>query len=589
MQDCLAYAKHLLIYLCLSIFSGNTVAADNNFQLEIDSPSSVSELLNKHLSIVKSRDNPRTTATEWRRLYAITPQEIQNLLATEGYFSPQILPAMSIQNGVSLAKFKVLLGAPTKVNKIDIQFAGGITQPATHAPPSMQSLQENWALKQGEQFTQDAWDEAKRQLLVSLLISRYPNAAISNSKATINPADSSASLLIEVDSGAPVQFGSLSIQGLERYPASVVENLNPIKPGSEYNQSALLTFQSRLQESGYFSSVEVRANTSATDDKGQRITSAPILVTVKENQSIKLGLGAGFSTNTGARTTATLSILNLFNRGWRMSNSLKVEQKAQSISSQIRLPTTAEGYRDSLSAAVDHASIEGQATTSSKVGAKRAWGGRKREQYVGANLLTEHVNLDGAPSSSNYSATIGYGITLRRTDHDLSPTRGYLLNVQFEGAPIEQLSSGRFLQTYLKGQTYYPITASTQLIARAELGLVNGKNSAPAAFLFRAGGDQSVRGYAYQSLGVEQGDAIVGGRYLVTGSLEMIQWLTPSWGAAVFFDFGDAANTTQTLNPATGYGLGARWKSPIGPIGADIAYGQRTDEYRMHFNIGVAF
>jgi translocation and assembly module TamA len=238
---------------------------------------------------------------------------------------------------------------------------------------------------------------------------------------------------------------------------------------------------------------------------------------------------------------------------------------------------------------VDHANIEGQATTSSKVGVQRAWGSRKREQHIVANLLTEHVNLDGAASSSNYSATIGYGITLRRTDHDLSPTRGYLLNAQFEGAPIEQLSSGRFLQTYLKGQTYYPVTSSTQLIARAELGLVSGKNSAPAAFLFRAGGDQSVRGYAYQSLGVEEGDAIVGGRYLVTGSIEMIQWLTQSWGAAVFFDFGDAANTAKTLNLATGYGLGVRWKSPIGPIGADIAYGQRTDEYRMHFNIGVAF
>jgi translocation and assembly module TamA len=119
--------------------------------------------------------------------------------------------------------------------------------------------------------------------------------------------------------------------------------------------------------------------------------------------------------------------------------------------------------------------------------------------------------------------------------------------------------------------------------------MVNGKNSAPAAFLFRAGGDQSVRGYGYQSLGVTEGDATVGGRYLTTGSVEVVQWLTPQWGAAVFVDFGNAANTLQDLKPLYGYGLGARWKSPVGPIGADIAYGQETGEYRMHFNIGVAF
>jgi len=71
--------------------------------------------------------------------------------------------------------------------------------------------------------------------------------------------------------------------------------------------------------------------------------------------------------------------------------------------------------------------------------------------------------------------------------------------------------------------------------------------------------------------------------------VEIVQWLTPQWGAAVFVDFGNAANTLQTLKPVYGYGLGARWKSPVGPIGVDVAYGQATDEYRMHFNIGVAF
>ena len=302
-----------------------------------------------------------------------------------------------------------------------------------------------------------------------------------------------------------------------------------------------------------------------------------------------MGVGAGYSTNTGARTQLTYDDLNLFDRGWRLTSSLKPEQRAQSLSGLIRLPTDSSGYRDSMNAGLERKVIEGQITTSGQAGVNRSWGPLRREQTIGAAYLIEHQVLDGAESDTKKVATLSYGITLRRTDNNRNPTRGYLFNAQFAVAPLEQLSQGRFLQSYVKAQGYYPVTSSTQLIARAEIGMVNGKNSAPAAFLFRAGGDQSVRGYAYESLGVQEGDATVGGRYLATGSVEVIQWLTKQWGAAVFVDFGNAANTLQDLKPVYGYGLGARWKSPIGPIGADIAYGEATNEYRLHFNLGVAF
>lgn len=581
--------KNLLICLALLFLGGVAYAEESLYQVEIEAPSPLNTLLQKHLDIIKWRDNPRMSPNEWRRLSDAAPQQIKDLLATEGYFSPIITPTLSQQNRVNVAKFKVELGNPVLVNSVDIQFSGDITLQSSKELPSIQKLRDDWTLKSGSQFRQEEWAQAKRNLLASLLVEHYPNATILNSKATIDPDALSAALMVEIDSGAVVYFGNLSIEGLKRYPASIVENLNPIKPGSVYSQSKLLTFQTRLQESGYFRSVEITADTKAVNADGEVVTIAPIKVAVDENRSIKVGIGAGFSTNTGARTQLTYDDLNLLDRGWRLASSLKVEQKAQSLSGLIRLPITSAGYRDSINASLDRTSIEGQTTSSGKVGVKRAWGLRKREQYVGADYLIEHQSLDGAESSSKKAATLSYGITLRHTDNELAPTRGYLFNAQFAGAPLESLSDGRFLQSYVKVHAYYPITRSTQLIARAEGGMVNGKNSAPAAFLFRAGGDQSVRGYAFQSLGVQEGDAIVGGRYLATGSVEVVQWLTKQWGAAAFIDFGNAANSIQDLKPVYGYGLGARWKSPVGPIGADIAYGQETGEYRIHFNIGVAF
>lgn len=581
--------KRHLLCMPILLWSLSVQSADNLYQVEINAPAPLHDLLQNHLQMVKWRDNPRMTSAEGQRLFAAAPQNIKDLLATEGYFSPKIIPSLEKLNGGMIAKFTVDPGSPVLIDRVDLKFSGAITLQSEKDTPNIIKLRDAWSLPSGAQFRQENWDQAKRKLLTSLLVERYPTAAIRNSKAEVNPETHTATLMVEIDSGPVVRFGTLSIEGLQRYPESIVENINRIKPGDIYNQSKLLTLQTQLQESGYFRAVEVNADIETANVTETPNNMAPIKVVVKENKSIKVGVGAGFSTNTGARTQLTMDYLNLLDLGWRLTSSLKLEQKSQSLGGLIRLPVSDEGYRDSISVSIDRTLIEGQTTTSGMAGVKRAWGPRKREQFIGANYLIEHQNIEDASSFTKQAATLSYGITLRRIDSDFSPTRGYMLNAQFTGAPLESLSEGRFLQTYMKILGYYPITRSTQLIARAEGGMVNGINSAPAAFLFRAGGDQSVRGYAYQSLGVKTGNAIVGSRYLATGSIEIIQWLTSQWGAAVFVDFGNAANRPQDLQPVYGYGLGARWKSPAGPIGADIAYGQDTGEYRLHFNIGVAF
>ena len=107
--------------------------------------------------------------------------------------------------------------------------------------------------------------------------------------------------------------------------------------------------------------------------------------------------------------------------------------------------------------------------------------------------------------------------------------------------------------------------------------------------MFRTGGDTSIRGFAYQGIGVQKGAAIVGGRVLGVASAEYIQWLTPKWGAAIFYDTGDAADGLQDFKLKHGYGLGVRWRSPVGPLNLDVAYGKEAKAYRLHFSIGVAF
>ncbi|WP_291983779.1 BamA/TamA family outer membrane protein, partial [Candidatus Accumulibacter sp. ACC005] len=213
------------------------------------------------------------------------------------------------------------------------------------------------------------------------------------------------------------------------------------------------------------------------------------------------------------------------------------------------------------------------------------------EQRLGLNWQEEKQTPKGSPTTTNQALTAQAGWTWRHARDPLDPSEGIALQFQLGGASKQLLSDQNFLRTYFRYAQGVPLGASDGLLLRAELGatLAPSSNGIPQDFLFRTGGSNSVRGYAYQSLGVQQGEAVVGGRYLMTMSAEYTHWITPSWGAAAFVDAGDAQDSRDAFDLAVGYGLGARWKSPVGPLGLDLAYGQRDGKLRFDFSLAVPF
>lgn len=545
----------------------------------------IKALITEHLTVINKLNNPRMSNAEWQRLLNQSNDEIKDLLATEGYFSAKVSQTNIDKQHVI---FNITLGEQALVHEAKLTFNGDISQQTPKTLPNINQLVGLWSLKTDVPFTQSAWTAAKRNLISQLITQRYPQAKISSSLATVNPATHLVDIVLVVDSGPAFYFGETKIEGLEKYPASLLLNINRIKAGDVYSQAALLDYQAELQASGKFSNVSV---ISDTENKADGKADIVVRVTERETQTVALGIGA--STNTGARVQVGYNNRNLFGKGWDWETTTKLEQLSQSANSVINLPITTEGYRDSISNNVVRLNIEGQATSVINNGVKRSWtqkyGKKSIEQFVGANLLYEFLTIDGEGSEFNKAATLNYGITVRNLDNAIFPTRGYLFNTQLQVAPLEQFSDGRFVQSQAKLQGYYPISRNTQFIGRIEAGMINGSINVPATYLFRAGGDQSVRGYSFQSLGIDNGEAVLGGRVLLTGSTEVIQWLTKSWGGAAFVDFGNAAKRWGDYEAVYGYGLGARWRSPVGPVGLDIAYGEKTEQYRMHFNLGVSF
>jgi translocation and assembly module TamA len=182
----------------------------------------------------------------------------------------------------------------------------------------------------------------------------------------------------------------------------------------------------------------------------------------------------------------------------------------------------------------------------------------------------------------------------RRVNDVIEPRSGNIIRLEGTvGASGTSLDES-FVRGYSRVQQYIPIGARDVLIVRGDLGYVHADSLAvvPTKFLFRTGGTTTVRGYDFESLGVKQGTAVLGGRALVVGSVEYVKWLEQfggNWGVATFVDAGDAAEDFGALDLAIGAGLGARYRTPAGPLAIDVAYGERERQVRFHFSVAIAF
>jgi translocation and assembly module TamA len=552
-----------------------------NYSVQIEAPAALQTLLESNLDIVRWRGNQRIDRAQLQRLYRAAPDQIRELVATEGYYSPEISPSIEQRIDSARVKFVVQPGPPALVGQVDLELTGfGASQQAQAA------LRDKWLLPSGRVFRQADWEAAKRDLLRQATLAQFPRAQLTETQAVVDPETRQVSLKVALDSGPAVTFGELQIEGLQRYPASIVTRLNRIKPGDPYSEAALLELQARLQDSGYFSGVQVSTEADVDHPSG---STTPVLVRVTENKRKKAAVGIGYSTNTGQRGQLTYDDLNL--AGLRLKSGITLETRKQSAHGDLYFPVTEQGYSHSIGAAFERTDIGGEVTALTTLAAKRAWGVPALERSVTLEYVTERKSVAGLEASRSQSLPLTYAVTWRRTDSLLFPAKGYLLNLQLGGALLPVLTDRSFVRGYARFAHYNPVGAKGTLILRGEAGAVAARDreGIPATYLFRAGGDQSVRGYGYQQLGVRDGDAVVGGRYLAVASAEYQHWLLPNWGGAVFYDAGDAADRTTDLTPHAGYGVGARWKSPVGPVNLDFAYGRAVKEYRLHFSLGFTF
>ncbi|HUQ73893.1 MAG TPA: BamA/TamA family outer membrane protein [Burkholderiales bacterium] len=570
--------------LVANIAAFDARAAGLDYTVEIAAPRDLKSRLEKGLNLVRWRLDPEMNAERLKRLVDDAVREAREAAATEGYFSANVEADVDSSATPWVVRLKVEPGERTRVGDVEVRFIGPASTDG-EARSLLERVREGWTLRRNQPFRQADWDQAKRQALRTLSGWRYAAADLADSQASIDPDGHRAALFVEIESGPPFRFGTLHISGTRRYKDALVENLSSIRAGDTYDRERVVLYQRRLLESGYFASVqaEIDAATPGAD-------AAPLRVSVIEAPKHHVESGIGYNTDVGPKFEARYTNQDVFSSAWRFGSSLNLDEKIQNLQLTLDTPPRPGGVWNSFFTRARQQDIQNERTREIAFGhAYNIGAGAAPAAFITSAHFEDQV-LSGVTADNRYAIYFGVRKSFRKTDALVSPREGYVLSGELGGAP-QGLSSRAFARGIGSASFFFPVGRDGDLLLRGQAGYVQShtREGIPSTFLFRTGGDQTVRGYAFESLGVEQNGAIVGGRRLLVGSAEYTYWVGENWGVAGFVDGGNAWDSGVQTTVATGYGVGARVRTPIGPIRADLAYGALRSEFRIHFSVGYGF
>ncbi len=586
------------IALAAAALAAGAMAQEPSFSIDVRAPSSVRALLEQHLELRRYREVTDLDDYELARLIVLAERDARELVGTLGFFDPRIaIRREQGTNGKPLIVIEVEPGEITKVAGVKLDFEGDIANTTDRgAIIQREEIRTGWRLPIGHPFTQDDWDRAKSHALRLLVTRRYPAGRVSYSLADIDAPAGRAELGLRLDSGPLFRLGSMQVRGIERYDPNLVPRLARLPRGSLYDQDAITRAQLRLSGSGYYDSAFIFVDPE--DDPN----AAEVQVTVREAPLQKVVLGLGVSTDTGARA----SIEHRYNRvpgiDWRAVTKLQLETKSPFAETEWTAIPDEDGWRWGVLARVERVDDDELVTDAQRLRWGRTWAG----DHIDRNVYVQYdrATVEVAPGSTASVQDTGDGTSVsanfvwtgRYFDKTPFPSRGFGIGFELGGGLTLTGSKSPFQRTVVRWLGVQPLPQG-RLQLRTEAGAVLARSEAqvPSTQLFRTGGDTTVRGYGYRDIGVELPDGMIApGRYMVIGSVE---WQRPirsdgvetNWESALFVDGGAVSNSVSELRPVFGAGVGARWKSPLGPLQVDLAYGFKTKDVRLHMNIGVIF
>lgn len=519
-------------------------------------------------------------APAWRvkRLFRRADEELSRAARALGYYRIKLEKKLEFKAPCWQARFTIDPGNPLLLEQVTIRIEG-----EAEDDPVFKKLLRNTPVRPGSPVHHGHYETLKADIERVAAERGYFDGRFVQRELRVEPSANRAAVLLHYLSGQRYRIGTLELDQ-QAYEPELLTRYMKIKPGDPYDSAAIATLHQALADSGFFERVSVKPDYEGAVDG--EIDVRVVLEPVKRT-AYRIGIGA--ATDTGPRLSLAYDRRRVNRLGHRLQSKLTLSDVDNSLGVEYLIPMQ-EPHIDQFSIRAGYQELDTDSTTSDTttigVRALGMRGGWNETRYI--DWVSEDSVIGGEESSATLLVP---GISWNRTQADqrMRPRKGSRLNLELRGSYESAFSDASFAQLLASGKWIRPLGRG-RLLLRADTGisLTDNFTDLPASYRFFAGGDQSVRGYEYQSLGPQDSDDdVVGGRYLLSTSIEYEYPIQGAWSAALFVDAGNAFDAwSDGLKESAGIGL--RWRSPVGPIRLDLAIpsDRSQDSFRIHFSMG---
>ena len=511
--------------------------------------------------------------------------EVGTALRPFGYYEPVVDTELTRSGDGWLATVRIDPGPPVILVEQQVEITG-----SGRTELFLRQALERSSLRTGQRLSHLDYDRLKGELLRAAAGNGYLDAEFTRSELLVDTAAREARARIMLETGERYRFGPTTIEQ-EFLRPQFVERYLRYREGDWYDAGALLRTQFALDDSQYFAVVEV-----LPEERDRQRKIAPIRISSEPNKRNLYTIAVGYATDTRVRGTLGWENRRLNSRGHRLRAELRGSSIEESVRLTYAIPWT-DPALEKLSFELrglreQRADVE-TSGASFKVGLTQVQGNWQRVLSVTADNTRDEVTTTTG-STTAVSRTRSQ-LLVPGLSYALLPPGFLGINAVPRGLQAELLGSTSalgsdtdFTRLVVRDERRFRLAERWHLQLRAELGAsaVGDFQELPAQYRFFAGGDRSVRGYAYQELSPVDADGNrIGGRHLMVGSMELQRDLPRNFVAAVFVDGGNAVDDFgDRLEYSAGIGL--RYRLPFLSIGFDVAQSLSESDRgpRLHLN-----
>jgi translocation and assembly module TamA len=517
------------------------------------------------------------------RLFEKTPEEIERALQPFGFYSPTIQSSLDTESEPWKASFVIDAGPPTLLDRLDVRVVG-----EAESDSAFQDALARLPLTEGDTLNHPAYERTKTSLALLAADRGYLDAVWDSSFIRVDLEQNRSEVVLHMTSGPRFRFGEVSIDQ-EWVDADILEPHILFEPGDPFETSYLRDLQSSLSGTTYFANVEIVPRRDLADDELR----VPIEIHASARKTQRWEVGVGYGTDTGPRIRLATEFRRLNRRGHFADGDARLSTTEQSITARYNIPVGLPN--PSLWTVTGrYGRIEWVTSKTLQGFVGLSYGHLRGEvrEVVSIRYQQDDYTVAADTGVSHLTQPIA-AWTYSDADNRLYATRGIGGTLELRGAVDGVGSSASFFRAWTTLKAIRGLSPKYRTVFKADIGWIGTEQfrELPPSIRFFAGGDRSIRGYDYQSLGpVDENGDVTGGNSLLVGSAELEYRFLEKWSGAVFVDAGNAFQDFSG-KITVGTGFGARWISPVGLVRVDVGFGLQKEgnPVRLHLSIGPDF